>query len=120
VAKMAVLRSNMRSVRSLNHCLERTVIKPAAILVQLFVASLAFGPFPPFGETQICNWSVKSPRILLSHRVLRLRIRLEGLRAPRNSGSEPLMFSSCGEMIALSDISPTSAMNKKLVSGALG
>lgn len=49
VAKMAVLRSNMRSVRSLNHCLERTVIKPAAILVQLFVASLAFGPFPPFG-----------------------------------------------------------------------
>jgi hypothetical protein len=51
VAKMAVLRSNVRSVRLINHCPERTVIKPAAILVQLFVASLVFGPFPPLTET---------------------------------------------------------------------
>lgn len=51
VAKMAVLRSNMRSVRLVNHCPERTVIKPAAILVQLFVASLVFGPFLPLAET---------------------------------------------------------------------
>ena len=76
VAKMAVLRSNMRSVRLVNHCPERTVIKPAAILVQLFVASLVFGPFPPLarGKTGV----VKSPRILLSNHFLHLRVRLQG------------------------------------------